>query len=67
MQALCKWIGRFAGVVGVVTLVLSLLARLGGAYRLGNFQVGTILQAAMAAMLLACLAYLIVLVEGRGR
>jgi hypothetical protein len=29
-----------------------------------NFQVGTILQAGMAAMILGCLAYLAALVDG---
>jgi len=30
----------------------------------GGFQVGTVLQAGMAAMILGCLAYLAVLVDG---
>jgi hypothetical protein len=44
-----------------------MLARLAGAYWLGGYQVGTILQAGMAATLLACLAYLVTLVEAVGR
>ena len=67
MRALCKWIARLAGVCGVVAIGLAMAGRLAGAYWLGGFQVGTVLQAGMAAMLLACLAYLIALVELVGR
>jgi hypothetical protein len=67
MQALLKWIARLAGVCGVAAIALAMLARLAGAYWLGGYQVGTILQAGMAATLLACLAYLVTLVEAVGR
>jgi hypothetical protein len=67
MQALCKWIARLAGLAGVAAIVVAVLARVAGAYWLGGFQVGTLLQAGMAATLLACLAYLVALAEGVGR
>lgn len=63
MQALCKWVARLAGIAGVAAIVLAFLGRLAGAYWLGGFQLGTVLQAGMAATLLACLAYLVALVE----
>ena len=67
MQALCKWIARLAGIVGVAAIAVAIAARLAGAYWFGGLQVGTILQAGMAAMLLACLAYLVALVEAAAR
>ena len=67
MQTFCKWIARLAGVAGVLAMAVAVLARLAGAYHLGSFQVGTILQIGMAATLVACLAYLVALVEGAGR
>ena len=63
MQALLIWIGRVAGIAGVVITGVAVIGRLGGAYWLGGFQVGTLLQAGMAALLLACLAYVAALAE----
>jgi hypothetical protein len=60
------WIARLAGVLGVVSTAVSIGARLGGAYWLGAFQTGTVLQAGMAAMLVACLAYMVILAEWPG-
>ena len=65
MNDLLKWIARLAGIAGVVVMVLAVLGRLAGAYWLGSFQVGTILQGGMAATLVACLAYLAALAERR--
>ena len=66
MQTLCKWIARLAGIAGVAAIAVAIVSRLAGAYLLGSFQVGTILQAGMAAAVIACLAYLVVLAEGLG-
>ena len=60
-----KWIARLAGIAGVVVMALAVLGRLAGAYLLGSFQVGTVLQGGMAATLVACLAYLAALAEPR--
>ena len=64
METLCKWIARLAGIAGVAAIAVAIISRLAGAYLLGSFQVGTILQAGMAAAVIACLAYLVVLAEG---
>lgn len=66
MHALLKWIARIAGVLGVAVIVLAVVGRVAGAYWLGAFQVGSVLQGGMAATLVACLAYLALLVERRG-
>ena len=57
------WAARIAGVAGVAATVIAVAGRLGGSYWVAGFQVGTVLQAAMAAMLVACLAYLAALAE----
>jgi hypothetical protein len=63
MHVLLRWVARVAGIFGVAVMALAVIGRLGGAFWLGAFQVGTILQGGMAATLVACLAYLAVLVE----
>lgn len=63
MIELLKWSARAAGLLGVVLVVLSVAVRFAGAFRLGSFQVGTVMQAGMAAMLFACLAYLAIVAE----
>jgi hypothetical protein len=57
------WIARLAGLTGIAMMAVALGARLAGAYWLAGFQTGTILQAGMAATLVACLAYVAILVE----
>ena len=59
------WAARIAGIGGVAAIALAFVGRLSGAYWLGGIQVGTVLQAGMAAALVGCLAYLAVLVERR--
>lgn len=63
MRTLLTWTGRLAGVLGVATIIAAVVARLAGAYWLGGYQVGTILQAGMACALLACLGYTAALAE----
>jgi hypothetical protein len=65
MDQLLRWTGRVSGLVGLLVCVAAVLARASGLFVLGNFQVGTMLQAGMTAMILGCLAYLAVLVDGR--
>ncbi|MDS4042661.1 MAG: hypothetical protein RKP20_15990 [Candidatus Competibacter sp.] len=61
METLLLWIGRLAGLAGVAITLIAIGARLTGAFWIGGFQAGTLLQAGMAAMILACLAHLVVL------
>ena len=63
MQALLLWIGRLAGLIGVIVCAAAGLSRLSGSWSIGSFQVGTMLQAGMAAMVLGCLAYCASLAE----
>ncbi len=64
MNKLLRWAGRSAGVIGVLLCAVSVVLRGAGMYLVRSFQVGTLLQAGMAMMILGCLAYLAVLVDG---
>ena len=61
MHKLLLSIGRLAGVVGVLVAALAGTVRLTGSYELGGFEVGTLLIAGIAAMVFACLCFLVVL------
>jgi len=63
MIELLKWSARAAGLLGVVLVVASVAVRFAGSFSVGSFQVGTVMQAGMAAMLFACLAYLAIIAE----
>jgi hypothetical protein len=63
MNHLLRWVARIAGAIGVVLCAVSMLSRMGGVWMVGGFQVGTLLQAGIAGMVLGCLAYLAILVE----
>lgn len=63
MNELLLWIGRAAGVGGVLLCGVAAVLRLSGHYWLGSFQVGTLLQAGIAAMVAGCLCFLVMLTE----
>lgn len=67
MEKPLLWTARASALIGVVLCAASVVARLEGLYVLASFQVGTLLLAGIAAMLLASLAYLAVLVEVKRR
>jgi hypothetical protein len=58
LQDLLIWIGCITGVIGVLMTVVAVLARLSGAFHVGGFEAGTLMQAGMAVMLVACVSYL---------
>ena len=60
MDILLK-IGRIAGVSGVLLCIVGATARLGGAFWIGGFQTGTLLQGGIAAMVFGCFCLLVVL------
>ena len=61
METVLLWIGRIAGVGGLVLSAWAAFARLTGAYFAGGFQIGTLLLVGMTGMLVACLCLLLVL------
>lgn len=63
MERVLIWIGRAAGVLGVLLCALGAGARLAGQFWLGSFQSVTLLQGGVAAMVFGCLCFLAVLVN----
>ena len=61
METLLLWVGRLAGFGGVVLCAWAVIMRIQGSYFAGGFQVGTLLQAGMTAILIGCLCLLVVL------
>lgn len=61
MGILLLWVGRIAGLGGLIISAWAGYARLNGYFFAGGFQVGTLLLAGMTAMLVACLCLLLVL------
>jgi hypothetical protein len=63
MENLLLWIGRLGGIAGIAITAIAIVARLQGTYMLGGFQIGTLLQAGIAAMVAGCLGYTAALAE----
>jgi hypothetical protein len=62
MNGLLLLVGRLAGAVGAIAVLVAVLMRLGGNFYLGTLSTGTLLQGGMAALLVACVCLLQVLV-----
>ena len=62
MNALLK-LGWIAGAGGALLCVLGAAFRLSGAFWVGSFQSGTLLQAGIAAMVFGCFCLLVVLTK----
>ena len=65
MSNLLILIGRLAGILGVVLGAASVAARAMGMFFIGTLQVGTLLQASIASMVLGALAYAAAVAERR--
>jgi len=61
MDNLLLWLGRLAGVAGLLLIAVAVALRLTGVYWLGAFQVGTVLLGGTAALAAGCFALLLVL------
>lgn len=57
MENLLLWTGRLAGVFGLLVCAAAFGARLAGKWYIAGVPAATLLQAGMAAMIVACLAY----------
>lgn len=57
MINLLIWIGRMAGILGLLLGTTAVAARAMGMWRIGDLQVGTLLLGSVAAMALGALAY----------
>jgi ribosomal protein L27 len=67
MGNLLLWIGRLGGILGVLVSAGAVVARYRGTYNVGGFQVGTLLLAGIAAMVVGCLGYLAFMAERAGK
>lgn len=65
MSNLLILIGRLAGILGVILGAASVAARAMGMFFIGTLQVGTLLQASIASMVLGALAYAAAVAERR--
>ena len=63
MSNLLLWLGRLAGLGGVVVFLIAVATRARGLYAIGGYQAGTLLLVGIALMVLGCLAYLSLIAE----
>ena len=63
MSKLLVWMGRVAGLAGVILAAIAVVARLSGWWHIGSLSVGTLLMAGAAAMVAGTLAYAASLAE----
>jgi len=65
MENVLLLIGRGVGVAGILFCLVAAGARLSGRFWIGSMQAGSVLQAGIAVMLVACLCFLVVLTRRR--
>ena len=63
MNTILLGVGRVAGFAGAIMCALAVVLRIGGHYTIGNFQLGTLLVAGIAAMTGACFCLLLYVVN----
>lgn len=63
MSNVLLWLGRLAGLAGVLVMLVAVATRARGLYAIGGYQPGTLLLVGIALMVLGCLAYLSVIAE----
>jgi len=61
MDNFLRILGRLLGLAGVLITLMSMGARLLGHYFVAGFQIGTLFQAGLGAMMAGCLCLLLVL------
>lgn len=61
MDVITLGMARIAGFGGGLVCLFSMITRLLGHYYIGGFQVGTLLQVGIAAMIFGCFCLLVVL------
>ncbi|MGE5336850.1 MAG: hypothetical protein ACM3PU_03420 [Gemmatimonadota bacterium] len=55
--------GQLIGLLGILLMLVSVAARLGGRFNLGGYQTGTLLIAGIGAVVVGCFLLLWTLVE----
>jgi hypothetical protein len=65
LQHLLRWVGRVAGILGLLICAVAIGARLSGQFWVIGIQTGTLLQAGNTLILAGCLGYLALLARNR--
>lgn len=65
MNDLLIWLGRIAGLVGLAAVGGAVLLRATGVWHVGGVQIGTLMNAGVAAMVLGTWAYAASIAERR--
>jgi hypothetical protein len=63
MDMLLLWVGRLSGIAGVLICGWAIYSRLTGTYYSAGFQTGTLLQAGIVVLLVACVSFLAFLTQ----
>jgi len=63
MNNLLIWIGRVAGLSGLIAVSAAVMLRATGVWHLGGLQIGTLMNAGVAALALGTWAYAASLAE----
>ena len=63
METLLLWLGRLAAIAGLAMVAWAACSRLTGIYFAAGYQVGTLLLVGIAAMLVGCVCFLVVLTD----
>ena len=67
MIKLLIWIGRLAGIAGLLLGATAAAARAMGVWHVGSLQIGTLLLVSIAAMALSTMAYSAAMAERGGQ
>jgi len=59
--------GQLAGLIGILLIVVSIVARFGGRFVLGGYATGTLMLAGIGAVSVGCFLLLWLLAERGGR
>ncbi|MCU0923415.1 MAG: hypothetical protein MUF16_24340 [Burkholderiaceae bacterium] len=57
MNSLLIWIGRIAGLLGLATAACAAVLRLSGVWHVAGLQIGTLMNAGVAAIVIGAWAY----------
>ena len=63
MNRLLIWIGRLAGLLGLAALACAVALRLASIWHVGGLQIGTLVNAGVAATVIGAWAYVASLAE----
>jgi hypothetical protein len=66
MNSLLIWMGRIAGLMGLAAVSCAVALRLSGVWHVGGLQIGTLMNAGMAAMVIGAWAYVASIAERGG-